>query len=124
MNYFILVLNLKIDEEKLLVTVVIASIVFTSTNILIGQGGALTREEAIEISRNTKLVQSFLENADRYTLEVHYLNKTQSDTGHGIWTIIWYIHPANAVSAFSYDVIHIIDEETGEILEEGAGASR
>jgi len=109
----------KVNLEKILVILVVASFVFTSINIFAARRGLLTREEAIEISRNSKLVQSLLENADRYTLEVHYLNKTQSGKEHGIWKIMWYIHPTGAISAFEYGVSHSIDEETGEILDEG-----
>jgi len=117
---------------------VIVSFAFTSINIFAVQGGSLTREEAIEISRNSGLVREFLENADGYTLEVHHMNRTQIDRlieeyprrrewypdDHGVWDVTWYIHPVDAPSAFAYVVTHIIDEETGEITHEGAISAR
>ena len=110
--------------EKIMAILVIVSFSLTSINILIVQEISLTKEEAIEISRNSKLVRSFLEDADRYTLEVHHLNKTQAGMDHGVWDITWYIHPNNAPSAFAYVVSHTIDEETGEILREEAMSLR
>jgi len=106
------------NAEKLLVILVVFAFAFTSINMLVLQGNALTKEEAIEISRNSELVRSLLEDADWYTLEVHYLNNTQ------VWHIMWYIHPRDAVSAFRYVVSHIIDDETGEILAEGSMSAR
>lgn len=112
------------DMERILAMLVIVSFVFTSINMFVVQGGSVTKEEAIEISRNSKLVRSLLEGADRYTLEVHYLNKTQSGKNHRRWHITWYIHPTGAVSAFSYIVSHSIDSKTGEILAEGWASAR
>lgn len=110
---------MKAHEERLLAMLVVFCFAFTLINVLVAQGVSLTEEEAIEISRNSKLVQSLLESADYHALEVHYLNSTQVNENHGRWLITWYIHPIGAVSAFSYVVSHSIDEETGEILDEG-----
>jgi hypothetical protein len=110
--------------EKLMAILVISVFALTSISIFVVRGGSLTREEAIEISRNSKLVRSLLEGADRYTLEVHYLNKTQVYEDHGVWSIMWYIHPIDAPSAFAYVVSHTINEETGEILSEGSASLR
>lgn len=107
-----------------MVTLVVVSFALTSINTLILQGNSVTEEEAIEISRNSQLVQSLLENSDGHTLEVHYQNKTQSGREHGIWHIVWYIHPVGAPSAFTYVVSHIIDEETGAIIDEGTASIR
>lgn len=99
---------------------VVFSFALTSISIFVMQRDLLTKEEAVKISKNSELVQSLLENADRYTLEAYYLNKTQSGRDHEIWYITWYIHPTDAVSGFSYVVGHSIDGETGQILDEGA----
>lgn len=111
---------MNVNLERIMAILVIASFSLTSINILIVQGNFLTIEEAIEISRNSELVQNFLEDADRYTLEIHYSNQTD----HGVWLITWYIHPEDAVSAFAYVVSHTIDAETGEILREGSASMR
>jgi len=118
----------------MIITLVIASFAFTSINTLIAVGGPITREEAIEISRNTKLVRSRLEEADRYSFEIRHFNQTQIEKiieqypdrrawypkDHGAWDITWYFHPRGAVSAVARVVSHTIDDETGQILfEEG-----
>jgi len=107
-----------VNAEKVIVVLVVASFALTSMSTLITAGNPLTREEAIEISRNSQLVQRFWENADRYMLEVNYQNQTD------VWHITWYIHPMDAVSAFAYVVSQSIDGETGEILDEGAASIR
>ena len=106
--------------------------------MLVVRGDSLSREEAIEISRNSKLVRSLLEDSDRYTLEVHYMNETQVNKtreeqpwlqkfypkDHSVWSVTWYIHPEGAVSAFAHVVSHVIDAETGQILHEGWASMR
>ena len=109
---------MNVNAEKVIVVLVVASFALTSMSTLITAGNPLTREEAIEISRNSQLVQRFWENADRYMLEVNYQNQTD------VWHITWYIHPMDAVSAFAYVVSQSIDGETGEILDEGAASIR
>jgi len=113
------------------VLVVVFCFALTSINVLIVQGGRLTSEEAVEISRNSGLVAELLESAEWYTLEVYHLNQTQIDKiieeypyrhtlypeEHGVWVIQWYIRPIGARSEFA--VAHVIDEETGEITHEG-----
>lgn len=115
---------MNLDAKKATVILVVFSFTLTSINMFVVQGGSLTKQEAIGISRNSKLVRSLLEGADYYTLEVHYLNKTQINKDHGVWCITWYIHPMDAASAFRYVVSHSIDEETGEILDEGWASMR
>jgi len=110
--------------EKLIVIFAVIVFALTFISMFVVRGGSLTREEAIGISRNSKLVRSLLEGADRYTLEVYYLNKTQVYENHGIWSITWYIHPIDAPSAFAYVVSQTINEETREILSEGSASLR
>jgi len=110
--------------EKLIVIFAVIVFALTFISMFVVRGGSLSREEAIEISRNSKLVRSLLEGADRYTLEVRYLNETQVYEDRGVWSIMWYIHPIDAPSAFAYVVSHTINEETGEILSEGSASLR
>lgn len=112
---------LNINIERTMATLAIVSFALTSINTLIVKGNMLTRKEAIEISRNSELMRSLLEDAERYTLEVHYSKQTEN---HNIWFVMWYIHPEGAVSAFAYCISHIIDGETGEILYEGSASAR
>lgn len=82
-------------------------------------GSSVTRQEAIEIGRNSDLVSSLLEHADRYSLKVYYRNRTQANRDHGVWTITWCIHQKGDPSGAAASVSQAIDEETGEILDEG-----
>jgi len=109
--------TLAVNIERVIVTLVIASFALTSINTLILQGNSLTREEAIEISRNSKLVQSLLEGADWYTVQARHLNKTQNGKDHEIWHVTWHINP-QGLGGVDYLVTHDIDEETGETLYE------
>ena len=101
---------------------------------LLNQRGSITREEAIEISRNTELVQGLwhlVEDADWYTVEADYLNETCINElkeqnpqyyeflpgDHCAWHVEWEI----ASSKWGAGIIiihHFIDAETGEILHE------
>ena len=120
--------------ERIVVAFVIVSFALTSMIVLVESGNPLSREEAIEISRNTELVQKRMEEADRYTFEIRHFNQTQIEKiveqypyrrewypeDHGAWDITWYFHPEGAASAVARVVSHTIDDETGEILfEEG-----
>jgi hypothetical protein len=112
----------------------------TSAGILIANQGPITREEAIDISRNTKLVRDLMEKADRYTLEIFYLNKTEVNrfradypysgllemypADRDIWVVMWYIHPKGTASSVADGVNHVIDAETGQILHEGMSGLR
>lgn len=116
--------TLNLDFEKTLLFLAVTLLAATLVGTLAVAGTPITKEEAIEISKNTKTVQSFLETADNYFLEVHYLNKTHTEKDYGIWNIVWYIHPIGAPSAAAYVVSHSINEETGEIMSEGTGSIR
>ena len=97
------------------------------------QRPSITREEAIEISTNSELIQSIwhlVEDADWYRLEADYLNRTRINELkeqnpqfydflplHGVWLVEWEIGPSKHGPA-TIIVIHYIDEKTGEILHE------
>ncbi len=65
--------------EKLVVSLLLVAFFSALASTLVMKGFSLTKEEAIEISRNSETVQKEMEYADRYNLEVHYLNSTQVD---------------------------------------------
>ncbi len=128
-------LIVNVNAEKVIVTLVLLSFALTSINRLVVQGRSLTREEAIEISRNSELIRSLwhlVEDADWYTLEAYYLNETRTGElkeqnpeyyeflpdDHGVWLVTWEIGPSKSGPA-TIIVEHYIDEETGEILHEG-----
>lgn len=114
---------LNVNAEKIFVALVLSSFALTSVVVLFGPRRLLTREEAIEISRNSELVQNQLKRSDRHTLEAHYKNMTRV-SDHGMWRITWYIHMIGAPSISDIIVVHEIDEVTGEILVEGTADLR
>jgi hypothetical protein len=116
--------TVNLNLEKIMLFLAVASFTATAVGTLAVAGNPLTREEAIERSQNTKIVRGFLETADQYFLEVHYLNKTHTEGDYGIWNVVWYIHPMGADSGFAYVVTHSISEGTGEILSEGTMSLR
>lgn len=109
---------LNVNAEKLLVSLVVLSFALTSLVIFLGPRRLVTREEAIEISRNSESVRSLLEDSDKHYFRVHYMNMT-GISDHGMWYINWLIHLIGTGSAAGVVVTHHIDEVTGEILKEG-----
>jgi len=111
---------LNVNAEKLMATLVLLSFALTSVLVFFGPRRLLKREEAIEISRNSELVQSRLKNSDNHMLEVGYQNMTGVND-HGMWIITWYIHRVD--EDWFTVVFHKVDEVTGEILVEGTSAT-
>jgi len=100
---------------------------------------SITREEAIEISTNSELIQSIwhlVEDADWYRLKADYLNRTRINELkegnpqfydffplHCVWLVEWEVR-SSKWGAGTIVVIHYIDEKTGEILHEGGVSLR
>ena len=99
------------------------------------ESGSVTKEEAIETSRNSPTMQKYIENATRYfLLEAEHLNVTTVKSmkennpryygnlpdDHGVWKIVWgfLLRPYGIDYTELYHYIH---EETGEILQELRG---
>jgi len=114
----------------MMVMLVIVSFAFTSINLISAQGSAITREQAIEISRNTPIVQEAIGSSrglmviEAYywsaiyigTLKEKHPNMTEwrnLPEDHGAWRVHWDITPPG------YQITHYIDELTGQILFEG-----
>jgi len=120
-----------VNAEKVIITLVALSFALTSASTLITAGNPLTKEEAIEISRNRPIVQE----AFNYAGDVVYTMKAEHwdaayiislkekhpnmidwqnlPEDHGVWMIHWTITVPGLL------VTHYIDEFTGEILFEG-----
>lgn len=119
---------MRVNAEKVIVTVIVLSFVLTSMNVLSAATGPITREEAVEISRNTPVVQqamseavdALIVTADYWSAD--YINSVRQEgpgdvmeklpSDHGAWRIGW----NNA--APGYHILHFIDELTGQILYE------
>lgn len=110
---------------------VIVSFVLTSIVTLIAEGNLLTKEQALEISRNTPVVQAALNDphteSNMMIIAVHYwsvtwiksLKEKQPDVDwrflpddRGVWRVQWDITPPG------YQILHFIGELTGTILYE------
>ncbi|UCE15974.1 MAG: hypothetical protein JSV12_09030 [Candidatus Bathyarchaeota archaeon] len=126
---------MNVSLEKTIIVLVVISFIFASANSFILHVPFITREEAIEISRRTELVQSYMEDADYYWLvegAVRYLNQTTVNRAReeapwlrdiypkdgSVWIVEWSFRwerfPGGVI------VGHVIDAETGQILDEGA----
>jgi hypothetical protein len=119
---------LKINAEGILSILIITAFILTSIIVYATGGNSLTREEAIEISRNATIVQTALNEgkgmlaieANHWTaayirsLEGKYPGDVYEKLpqGHGVWRVCWDITPPG------YQILHFIDELTGEILYE------
>ncbi|UCE16203.1 MAG: hypothetical protein JSV12_00880 [Candidatus Bathyarchaeota archaeon] len=128
---------MNVSIEKTIIVLVVISFIFASANSFILHVPFITREEAIETSRRTELVQSYMETADDHFVKAGYLNRTQVNKvreenpyfqerypkDSSVWIVSWYIHPKGAGSV-TIMVIHIIDAETGQIWREEHGSAR
>jgi hypothetical protein len=110
---------MKCDAEKIVIAVGLIFLALASIETFATSGQTLAKEEAIEISRNSPLVQQSFEDSDRYSIEVHYVNASTPES-HGIWDITWYIHMRGYPSAAEIMVSQSIDDKTGKILNEGS----
>jgi len=133
---------MNVGLERIMVTLVIVSLAFTSLNLLGAQGTPITKEEAIEISKRSTLVQEGLVES-RYTiLETSYYNSQRIEQlkewhsdeifenvpkdafweekvpeGHSVWKILWYFSGGIG----GYSVIVIVDAEVGTMIHEAKG---
>jgi hypothetical protein len=128
-------LNLNFERIILSFAATLLAVVVVST--LAVAGSPVTREEAIEISRNRPIIEeAFTWGGELaygehvvYELDVHYWNTTyigrlkekypnvvewqNLPTDHGVWRVHWDIIAPGML------VVHYIDELTGQILFEG-----
>lgn len=135
-------LGMSINWEKVIIVIMIGALTLTSVYSLDALGNPITREEAIEISKNSELVKEGLAAAHRFTIETNYYNssrleqlkKWHSDEifknvprdafweekvreGHSVWEVIWWLR----YGVDGHTVIVIVDAETGSIIHETRG---
>jgi len=121
-----------VNLERILVTLVIVSFVFTSVTILSIEEAPITREEAIEISKGSSRVKEGLAIAFGSGVEATYYNSSMVEQlklrhnreiyekvpkGHSIWQITWYI--GTGIGGYTIGVI--VDAEIGVIITEIEG---
>jgi len=136
-----------ISADRVIIIVVIGTLIVTSAGLLYSPvlSNPVTREEAIEISKNSELVREGLAVARGFTIETHYYNSSgleqlrewHSDEifknipkdafweekvpeGHTAWQIVWWFGDTGAPSE-GYAVIVIVDADMGMIIHEEKG---
>jgi len=129
-------MSAKLEKSVVLLLLVILFVAVANTLVL--QGFSLTKEEAIEISRDSDTVRSRLEGSDNYSVEVHYMNSTEVNNARerfpsdreiypenrSIWTVTWSIHAKGTHTGALAIISHVVDAETGQILYEGLMGTR
>lgn len=136
---------MNLSLEKVLILIALGALTVTSAYALNALGTPITREEAIEISKNSELVNEGLAIARGFTIETHYYNssgleqlrKWHSDEifkntpkdafweekvpeGHTAWEVIWWFSGPGAPSE-GYAVIVIVDANMGTIIYQVEG---
>lgn len=125
---------MKITPEKMLVLLVICVFLAACAYSLPSIGSPITRDEAIETSKTSPLVKWSFGNAIGPQVEANYCNSSRVEwqkqwvnkdfyegipEGHGAWEIIWWFDYKEKPGGF--DVIVVIDAETGVIAHEDFG---
>lgn len=118
-----------LTSEKITLALLIGVVLLASLLTLVADS-SVTREEAIEISRNTPIVQQALSHggnprvtADHWnatytiSLKQKYPNHEEFENlpeDHGVWRVFWIIFPPEEY------ILHFVDELRGQVLYEGA----
>jgi len=131
--------------EKILVSLILGTLIVTSVTSIYSLstlGNTITKEEAIEISKNSELVKEGLAIAYGISIEANYYNcqrieqlkewhqdeilknvprdefwEEKVPEGHTAWEIVWYIH----LGVGGYLIIVIVDAEIGIMIHEELG---
>lgn len=133
-----------IKLEKTIILLIIAAFITTSVSSLSSIPEPSTKEGAIEISKEAKLVKEGLANAYISSTETNYYNysmierikRLHSDPifknvpkgafweekvleGHSVWEVTWWFR--NEREIWGHSAIVIVDSETGAIIQEEMG---
>lgn len=101
------------------ILIVVGIFVPICPNILNAFISPLTKEEAIEISKNTKLFKEGTELSTNFACNVYFHNSTEAE-GQDAWEVTWIFWYKEVPGG--YDIIVIVDAETGIIIREEKGA--
>jgi hypothetical protein len=123
------------NPEKILVSLILGILIVTSITSIYwfsALGNPITKEEAIEISKNSELVkESFAKAYSTRVSEANYHNSSWVERmksyriemyakipeGHSIWEIVWDI----SLGVGGYGIIVIVDAEMGMMIHEELG---
>lgn len=126
---------MNINLEKAMILLVVGTFIVTSINSLNALGNPITREEAIEISKNSGLVKEGMATTQRASIDPTHYNSSMVEqlkgghnrelyervpVGHSIWDVVWWFSYWIGSSS-GYNVIVIVDAETGIMIHEKKG---
>lgn len=126
---------MNINLEKAMILLVVGTFIVTSINSLNALGNPITREEAIEISKNSGLVKEGMATTQRASIDPTYYNSSMVEqlraghnrelyervpVGHSVWNVVWWFSYWIGSSS-GYTVIVIVDAETGIMIHETKG---
>jgi hypothetical protein len=120
--------------EKTIILLIAAVFFTTSLMRLSSIPDPSTKEGAIRISKEAKLVKYGLATSHSFSVEAHFLNASTVERlkkghlraifekvpeGHSVWEMKWWFRPERAL--WSYSVIVEVDNETGALIHEEMG---
>lgn len=126
---------MNVSLEKAMITLVLGVFLATLAISFNALGGSITKEEAIEISKNSALVKEGMATYGYFKFGAGYYNSSWVEQmkkgharemyekvpeGHGIWKVGW-MFLVSEDTFIGYTVIVIIDAETGTIIHETKG---
>lgn len=125
-----------LNIEKIAIMLAIGSFIVAFASSLGTFGNALSKEEAIEITKRSNLVKEGITTYGFVSIgEVDYHNASWVEQmkkghareiyekvpeGHSIWKVIWTFKPKGGLMT-GYTVIVIVDAETGTLIHETKG---
>jgi len=127
---------MSINWEKVIIVIMIGALTLTSVYSLDALGNPITREEAIEISKNSELVKEGMATFSFFgVVDVNYRNSSWVEQmkkgharatyekvpeGHSIWDVEWTFQ-ISEWGFVGYTVIVIVDVELAKIVYEKRG---
>jgi len=126
---------MNINLEKAMILLIVAVFIVTSINSLNALGNPITREEAIEISKNSGLVKEGMATTQMASIDPTHYNSSMVEqlrgghnwelyervpVGDSVWKVVWWFSYWIGGSS-GYTVIVIVDAETGIMIHETKG---
>ena len=135
---------MNVNPKKAIILLAIGALIVISIVLFGAPNGLVTREEAIEVSRNSGLVREGLAISRSFAVEINYYNSSRLERlrewhfneifenvprdafweekvpeGHSAWEVIWWFHYQK--KSGGYNVIVIVDAEMATIIHETKG---
>ena len=135
---------MNVNPKKAIILLAIGALIVISIVLFDAPNGLVTREEAIEVSRNSGLVREGLAISRSFGVEINYYNSSRLERlrewhfneifenvprdafweekvpeSHSAWEVIWWFHYQKKPG--DYNVIVIVDAEMAKIIHEIKG---